>query len=64
LEYGVCAASLAGLPDAPDQMRLGMAVQQQQRRSGAPFHSENIDIAHGNAKGREILEGHGVSLVI
>ena len=38
-----------------------MTVQQQQRRPGAALHSENIDIAHGDAKGCEIFEGHGVS---
>ena len=48
----------------PDQMRLRMTVQKQQRRPCSSLHSENVDIAHGDAKGREILEGHGVSLVI
>jgi hypothetical protein len=40
-----------------------MAVQQQKRRPRSALHSENIDIAHGDAKRREILEGHGLSLV-
>src|SRR5579864_6774955 len=48
----------------PDHVRLRMAMQQQQRRPISALDPENVDIARGDAKRRELLEGHGMPLVV
>jgi hypothetical protein len=47
----------------PDQVRLRMAMQQQERRPCPALDPVNVDVARGDPEGREILEGHSESLL-